>query len=131
MTPYINSWDEAYRLAADKRKNITLTTLRKPDRTLTAGQYETLKHMLEHFTPEDNHNDTDCQTQARILSQEPVDTEDVKDFTVEEIRNAVGRSVIHGSNRLLLSLTSPTTGIIIVRGDKIMGKVVCAELLVL
>jgi hypothetical protein len=90
MTPYPNPWNEFYRLAVGK-KNIThITTLRKPDRSLTADLPETLKHMLEHFAPEDNHNDdSDFHKQARILSQEPVDTEDDKDFTVEEIKSAV------------------------------------------
>ena len=46
--------------------------------------------MLEQFAPEDNHNDeSDIHKQARILSQEPVDREDDKDFTVEENRYAV------------------------------------------
>ena len=46
--------------------------------------------MIEQFAPEDNHNDdSDIHKQARILSQEPVDMEDDKDFTAEEIRNAV------------------------------------------
>ena len=51
---------------------------------------ETLKYMLEQFAPEGNYNDeSDTHKQARILSQELVDTEDDKDFTVGEIRNAV------------------------------------------
>jgi len=91
MIPYTNPWNKVYRLAAGKRKNITqITTLRKPDGSQTAYLHETLKHMLEHFTPEDNHNNySDFHKQARILSQEWVDTKDDKDFTVEEIRNAV------------------------------------------
>jgi hypothetical protein len=34
-----------------------ITTLRKPDGILTADVHETLKHMAEHFTPEDKPND--------------------------------------------------------------------------
>jgi hypothetical protein len=46
--------------------------------------------MLEHFTPEDKQNDdTDYHTQARTQSQEPVGMAINKDFTTEEIRNAV------------------------------------------
>ena len=76
---------------AGKRKNNTqLTTLRKPDGSLTADIRETLQHMLEYFVPEDKDNDdTDFHTQTRTQSQEPVDTAYHKDFTIEEIRNAV------------------------------------------
>jgi len=64
--------------------------LRKPDGSLTADLTETLKHMLEYFTPEDKEDDdTDNHRLARIQSQEPVDTADDKDFTLEEIRNAI------------------------------------------
>ena len=91
MTTYINPWNEAYRLAAGKRKRTTqITTLRKPDGTLTADLGETLKLMLEHFAPEDNqHDDSALHKQARALSMEPIYTEDDKEFTVQEIWNAV------------------------------------------
>ena len=61
MTTHINPWNEAYRLAAGKLKSATqITTLKKPDGTLTADLQETLKHMLEHFAPEDDkHEDSD------------------------------------------------------------------------
>jgi len=61
-----------------------------PDGSLTADTRETLKHMLEYFIPEDKENDdTDCHKQARTQSQEPVDTANDKDLTLEEIRNGV------------------------------------------
>jgi hypothetical protein len=91
MTSSTNPWNEVYKLAAGKRKNSTqLTTLRKPDGSLTADIRETLKHMLEHFAPEDTENDdTDLHKQARTQAQEPVDAADDKDFPLEEIRNAI------------------------------------------
>jgi len=90
MTPYTNPWNEIYRLGADKRKSMAQITLRKPDRSLTADLHETLKHMLEYFVPDDNQkDDSNFHKQARILSQDPIDTGDDKEFTVEEIRNAV------------------------------------------
>jgi hypothetical protein len=93
MTSSTNPWNEVYKLAAGKRKNYTqLTTLRKPNRSLTADIRETLQLMLEYFVPEDKDNDdTDFHKQARTQSQEPMDTADDKDFTLEEIRNAVER----------------------------------------
>jgi hypothetical protein len=46
--------------------------------------------MLEHFAPEDNqHDDSDLHKQARTLSMEPIYTDVDKEFTVQEIRNAV------------------------------------------
>ena len=91
MTPYTNPWNEIYRLAAGKRKRTTqITTLRKPDGSLTTDLHDTLSHMLEYFAPEDNpKDDTEFHRQARILSQDPIDTDDDKEFTVDEIRNAV------------------------------------------
>jgi len=55
MTTYINPWNEAYRLAAGKRKSTTqITTLRKPDGTFTEDLQATLKYMLDHFAPEES-----------------------------------------------------------------------------
>ena len=46
--------------------------------------------MLHHFAPEDNLNEhSDIHKQARILVQEPINTEDGKEFTVEEIRKGI------------------------------------------
>jgi len=91
MTIHTNPWNEAYRLAAGKRKSTTqITTLRKTDGTLTADLQETLKHMLEHFAPEDDqHDDSDLHKQARTLSMEQICTEDDKEFPAQEIRNTV------------------------------------------
>jgi len=78
--PYTKLWNEVYRLAAGKIKNIIqITTLRKPDGSLTADLNETLKYMLEQFAQENSHNYSDTHKQARFLSDEPVDTEYDKD----------------------------------------------------
>jgi hypothetical protein len=71
MTSSTNPWNEVYKLAAGKRKNSTqLTTLRKPDGSLTADIRETLKHVLGHFAPEDTEtDDTDFHKQARTRSR--------------------------------------------------------------
>ena len=46
--------------------------------------------MLHHFAPEDNLNeDSDIHKQARMLVQEPINTEDGKEFTVEEIGKGI------------------------------------------
>jgi hypothetical protein len=46
--------------------------------------------MLEYFAPEDKENDdTDFHKEARIQSQELMDMAHDKNFTLEEIGNAV------------------------------------------
>ena len=52
----------------------------------------TLRHMLEHFTPEDNKNDDDDDDhrQGTLQSQLPISTADDKGFTTVEIRNSIG-----------------------------------------
>jgi hypothetical protein len=46
--------------------------------------------MLEYFTPEDNeYDDNDYHQQVRAQAQEPVNSADDREFTIEEIRNAV------------------------------------------
>jgi hypothetical protein len=60
MTPYTNHWNEIYRLATGKRKRTAqITTLRKPDGSLTTDLHETLIHMLDYFV-------TDAQSKRRF-----------------------------------------------------------------
>jgi hypothetical protein len=64
--------------------------LRKTNGTLTADIHETLKHMLDYFTPEDRETDnTDYHKLVRTQTQDPAETADDKYFTIQEIRNAV------------------------------------------
>jgi len=78
-----------YKLTAGKRRNDTLiTTLRKPDGSLTEDLIETLELMLEHFTRDDKEEDTELHRQVRAHALEPAATDDI-DFTVEETRKAV------------------------------------------
>jgi len=51
MTTSANPWNKAYKLAAEKRNTSTQITLRKLDGSLTANIKETLRLMLEYFTP--------------------------------------------------------------------------------
>jgi hypothetical protein len=96
MTTHINPWNEAYRLAAGKRKSATqITTLRKPDGTLTADRQETLKHMLEHFAPESFINGlSDHDAQILILRNinikcekiQPIITRQINETTLTEFK---------------------------------------------
>ena len=80
-----------YRLAAGKRKTPTqITTLRRPDGTLTADTKETLKFMLEYFTPDDNElEDNDHHKHIRSQIEHPPNAQDDRDFTIDAIRNIV------------------------------------------
>jgi hypothetical protein len=86
-----NPCTEIYRLAVGKRMQAAqITTLRKPDGTLTTNLHETLTHMIRHFTPEDNqNNDNEYHKQLRAQAQESIDTPDDKEFTEQEIKNAM------------------------------------------
>ena len=71
-----NPWNAVYRLAAGKKKNNTKrTTLRKPDGSLTRDTPETIRLILEYFTPEDNElEDNDHHKQVREITARPPNT---------------------------------------------------------
>jgi len=100
MVSATNPWAEIYRLAAGERKQAAqITTLRKPDGTLTTNLHETLTHMIWYFTPEDNQNDdSEYYKQLRAQTQESIGTPDDKEFTEQEIKNAVASM---GHNKVL------------------------------
>ena len=91
MTSASNPWNGIYRIAAGRGKQpAPTTTLRQQDGTLTTNLYGTLLHMVRHFTPEDNEvDDNESHKQIRVLTQETIDTADDKEFTVQEVKNAV------------------------------------------
>jgi len=71
-------------------KIVNLTTLKKVDGSYTKDTADTLKYMLEHFTPEDDDkDDDDVHRRARAQSQLTIGTDDDKEFIVLEIRNAI------------------------------------------
>jgi len=81
--------ERVYKLAAGKKRYYPLfTSLRKPDGSLTTDTEETVKLMLEHFTPEDNVRQRISQAN-QAQSQGTVNTPDDREFTLAEIRNAV------------------------------------------
>jgi len=67
-----------------------MTTLQKPDRTITADMRETLTVTLEQLILEDNIlDDTEYHRTIRSLAEQPIDTPDDKDFTQDEVRQVV------------------------------------------
>jgi hypothetical protein len=67
----------------------SLSTLRKPDGTVTADMADTMRFMVDSFTPEDD-EETDNERHKLIRAQikEPIKTED-KPSTPVKIRDAI------------------------------------------
>jgi hypothetical protein len=86
-----NPWGAIYKLAAGKRNTSTqITTLRKPDGTLTADTKETLSLMMDTFALKDNRrDDSDYHKHIRALTKQPANTADDREFTIEEISNII------------------------------------------
>ena len=82
-----NPWNAIDKTASGKLRSKTcLTTLQQPDGTFTLDTEGTTKYMLDYFVPEDNEtNDSAVHKQIREQVKEPVDNEDDKPFSREEI----------------------------------------------
>ena len=79
-----------YKLATGKMRSCsTLSTIRRPDGTVTSDLAETLNVMMEHFTPADEGATDDYHKLIRAQNKTPVTTEDDKPFTTAEIRDAI------------------------------------------
>ena len=91
MTTTPNPWNLVYKLASGKMKNtVALTTLRKPDGSLTSSLDETTQYMLEYLVPEDNvEGETDHHKFLRATTEKPIQTPDDRDFTQEEIQQII------------------------------------------
>lgn len=70
------------------KHSITLTTLRKPDGTNTQDLAETIRYMIETFTPEDK-EETDSVSHKLILVANKVPITDDIPFTTMEIQEAI------------------------------------------
>ena len=74
----------------ERRKPTQITTLRKPDGSLTRDTKETLRLMLEYFTPEDNElEDNNHHKQVTDITARPPNTPHDREFTREEIRRVI------------------------------------------
>ena len=89
FTTAANPSNEVYKIAAGKRRHYSLiTSLRKPDGTMTTDMDETVKLMLDHFTPEDKVQD-DSDFHKRTKANGSVYNPDDREFTMAEVRNAI------------------------------------------
>jgi retron-type reverse transcriptase len=66
-----------------------MTTLQKPDRTITADMRETLTVTLEQLILEDNVQDDRLPQGNSSLAEQQIDTPDDKDFTQDVVRQVV------------------------------------------
>ena len=91
VTTSQNPWNIVYKLASGKIKNNTImTTLRKEDGTNTTNAAETTQYILEKLVPVDNtEKETNYHILVRTDIKEPVQNEDDRDFTQEEIKNII------------------------------------------
>jgi len=73
-----------------RREQTQLTTLRKPDGSLTSDAKGTIRLMLEYFIPEDNDlDDNNNQKHFREITDKQPNTADVREFTREEIGSVI------------------------------------------
>lgn len=86
-----NPWNAAHKLANGRLRNQTsLTTLKKSDRTYTKDIQETITHMLNYLTPEDDkESDNKQHQQIRREIKSQLQTPDDKEFTQEEILTVI------------------------------------------
>jgi len=73
LTWCANPWNAVYKLASNKTKRSqTMTTLQKPDGSLTSDLNETLKVMIDHLSPNDKQSDdTDHHKESGPYLQNP------------------------------------------------------------
>jgi hypothetical protein len=86
-----NPWGTVYSLASGRINSKTqITTVLKPDGTLTATTKETLSYMTDTFAPKDNYlDDNDYHKSVRTLVAQPANSEDDREFTKEEVASTI------------------------------------------
>ena len=91
MTPHTNPSNAVYKLATNKAKRSqTLSTLQKPDGSLTSDLNETMKIMAEYLIPKDEQpDDTDYHKRIRTQIKGPILTADDRDYSPAEVKNAM------------------------------------------
>ena len=72
-----------------------MSTLQKTNGSHTEDLCETLQCTLEYFIPKDEEaEETDHHRRIRTLIEEPMETDDDRDFTTDEIRQTI-KSIDH------------------------------------
>ena len=91
LTPCADPRNALHRLASNKtNRSQMMTTLQKPEVSLTSDLNETLKAMIDHLTPNDKRSDdTDHHKRIRTLSTEPIQTADGRNYNPTEVKNTM------------------------------------------
>jgi len=68
-----------------------MTTLQRPDGSITSELNETVQVMIDFLIPEDEQfDDTDYHKRIRAQTEESILTADDRDCTPSEVKNAIG-----------------------------------------
>ena len=91
LTSSTNPWNAVYKLVSNKAKRSQpLSTLQKPDESLTTDINETVTYMLEYLISKDEEdNNSDYHNTIRTLTETPIQTADDREYTLEEIGMAI------------------------------------------
>ena len=91
LTSSTNPWYAVHKLASNKvKRSETLSTLQKPDGSLTTDINETITYILDYLnTKHEVDNDSDYHKTFRTLTEQPIQTADDRQFTPDEIGNAI------------------------------------------
>ena len=90
LTSDRNVWNAVYKIASSKAKRSqTLSTLQKPDASITTDINETVMYMLALIAKDEEDSDSDYHKTIRTLTERPIQTADDREYTPEEIGNAI------------------------------------------
>jgi hypothetical protein len=91
LTSSTNPWNAVYKIASNKaRRSQTLSTLQKPDGSLTTNITETVTYMLDYLiTKDEEEDDSDYHKTIRGLTERPIQSADDREYTTEEIGDAI------------------------------------------
>jgi hypothetical protein len=91
LTSATNPWNALYKIASNKAKRSQfLSTLQKPDGTLTTDINETITYMLDYLIAKDDEDkDSDYHNTIRAQIEIPIQTADDREYTPEETRTAI------------------------------------------
>jgi len=91
LTSATNPWNTIYKPASNKAKRSqSLTTLQKPDGSLTTDINGTITYMLDYLIPKDEvDNESDYHNTNRTQTEKPIQMVDDREYLSEEIRMAI------------------------------------------
>jgi hypothetical protein len=91
VTTSSNPWNAVYKLASGKIKSCSsLSTLRKPDETVTTDTADTMHYVIDSFTPAaDEETDNKHHKLIRAQTKKSIKTKDDKLFTLALVSDVI------------------------------------------